>query len=121
MKYPDPQVVIASWLAIMILIVGVFLFNVLSKDAELKRKIWRWYMVVGGLVSGWWFYLLGGGVGLLFVIVLVPLTALLNWHTTRFCDARGKTLMNQFSRAKFCPRCGADLDAQDDARRRSSQ
>ena len=120
MKFPDVRIVIGSWLVIMSLVIGMFAFNSLNNDANLKHKVLRWYMVLGGVAIGWWFFLLGGIQGLLAAIVLSPVSALIAWRTTRFCDACGKTLMNQFTKAKFCPRCGADLDAQDENRRMTS-
>jgi membrane-bound acyltransferase YfiQ involved in biofilm formation len=113
MKFPDSRLVVGSWLVVATLIISMLAFNFLNNNASLKRRVFRWYIVIAGVMIGWWFYLLGGPESLLVLIPVFAVSAYISLKTTRFCDACGKTLMNQFTRAKFCPRCGADLDAQD--------
>jgi hypothetical protein len=48
----------------------------------------------------------------LFLIPAVALMTFLNLRNTKFCDACGKTLINQnpFSPPAFCSKCGAALN-----------
>src|SRR5262245_44487727 len=118
MKDVDVRILIGVWLAGMVLIVSAMIyFEAATTSGPQKRRMFRWYTVAGGVVITTWFTLLGGWPGLLAAIVLFPPSAFISWQWTRFCDACGATHMNQFMRAKFCARCGADLDAQDEERR----
>lgn len=118
MNQHDVRLIIGCWLAIMVLVIGAGCFFYLgNSSADLKRRVFRWYIVVGGVLVNFWFVLLGGLISLLFSIPLFAISALICIKTTRFCDSCGATRMNQFIRAQFCPRCGADLDAQEELRR----
>lgn len=116
------SVIIACWVAIIVLMISAAAFFFLGKSsAAVKRRVFRWYIVVGGILVNCWFLLVGGPAALWIGIPGFAVAAYLCARTTRFCDACGAALMNQFTRVRFCTRCGADLDAQNDSRRTESE
>jgi hypothetical protein len=90
------------------------LFFHLSKNAELKRRVWP-PLVIGSSLLFLGFTIImfreAPSNAWLFVIPAVAVITFLNFRNTRFCDACGKTIYNSgfFSRSKFCPKCGAKL------------
>lgn len=99
------------WVAIGLISGAFFHF---SRNAELKRRLWPPFIVGTSLLflgfgaamsrgqpSGFWFT----------AIPVVALIAFLNIRNVRFCDGCGKQIRNTglFSRAEFCPKCGAKL------------
>jgi FtsH-binding integral membrane protein len=113
MNFPDSRLVTGYWLAVMVFIVGAMCFFFLGRSsAKFKQKVFYWYIGIGGILVMGWFLMLAGPKSLLLFIPAYAIAAFISLKTTRFCDACGKTLMNQFVRARYCPRCGADLDAQ---------
>lgn len=122
MNLPDGRLIFGYWLVVMIFIAASAGFFMLGNaTAKTKRKAFYWYVGVGGLLLAGWFYMLGGLSGLLLCVPLYAVSSFICLKTTRFCDACGKTLMNQFFRARYCPRCGADLDDQDAERNANVQ
>jgi predicted RNA-binding Zn-ribbon protein involved in translation (DUF1610 family) len=118
MKFPDEKLIFGYWLLIMVFVASAAVFFLLGKStAKVKRKLFRWYVAIGGVLMLGWFYMLGGPMSLLVFIPIYAITAFISLRNTRFCGSCGKALMNQFIRAKFCPRCGADLDAEETAAR----
>jgi hypothetical protein len=120
MNQPNQTFLLAYWFVFMLVGVSAVGFLVFSSaDGPTKRRVFRWYTVVGGILIAGWFTMLLGMLGFVVAIALLAVTIPLSLRTTRFCDACGATMFNQFMPAKFCRRCGADLDAQDTARRQS--
>ena len=117
MNHPDGRLIVGLWLIIMLTVVGFAGFLFLSRsNSQVKRRVFRWYIGVGGALILLWFWVIGGPIALLFGIPLFAISAFISLKTTRFCDSCGRTLMNQFIRARYCPRCGADLGVQDKKR-----
>ncbi len=117
MKLPEETIIVIYWLVIAAF-VGCFAWFLSfgRSTSAVKRKLFHWYIAIGGLLVMGWFSLLGGVQGLMYFIPLFAIAAYFSLKTTRFCDSCGKTLMNQFTRSRYCPRCGADLDAQETRR-----
>ena len=91
---------------------GFFLFY-LSKDVTFKKRYFPWYLVLTGFL----FIVFGLSMGLPLTImyIMVPAVALitfLNIRSTKFCDACGRTIIDQnwFSKVEFCSKCGAKLN-----------
>ena len=87
-------------------------FFLLSRNAQLKRKVWRPLVIGVGALFVLFLMILGIPTSFLifFVAIIVAITVM-NLRAVKFCDACGKTLMHQgfFSPPKFCPKCGAPL------------
>ena len=114
MKDMNGPIIVGYWLVGALLIGSAFAYFTFGKaSGQTKRKMFRWYMVIGGLFVSGWFALLGGILAFVAGLALMAVFAPINWYLTRFCDACGATMFNQFVHSKFCPRCGANLDAQD--------
>lgn len=84
----------------------------LSRDASLKRRLFRPYVFLVGVL--FLVFLLGSWIPSLAYLIIVPAVALiigLNIYLTQFCDTCGRTIVsnNMFSRASFCPKCGARM------------
>ena len=95
----------------LLAIAGFLLFYV-SNNAAFKRRYFPWFAGSTGLLF------VGGaaamGMPVVMLAIMLPFVALityLNIRGTQFCEACGKTLLQQmpFSRAEFCSRCGAPL------------
>lgn len=91
-----------------------FLFFHFNRNAALKRRVWPAFIVTIGIIfAGFVFHVMGHQQPqvLYFMVPAIILISFLNIRTTLFCDACGKTLYRQpiFSRARFCPHCGAEL------------
>ena len=85
-----------------------------SKNAQLKRRLWPPYIIGIGLLFLGVVSLMSRRAAGDFSLVAIPMVVvitLLNLRAVRFCDACGKTIYNAgiFSRAEFCPNCGAKL------------
>ena len=90
---------------------GFWLFSV-SRNVAFKRKYFPWYVGLAGVL----FIGFGAAMGVhpLGMAIMVPsvvLITFLNLRATQFCDACGRTVVQQmpFSRAEFCSKCGARL------------
>jgi hypothetical protein len=91
--------------------VGAYLFY-FKRDAEFKRKYFRWYVIFAGIIfltfpmlTGFpWFMMV-------FACPFVALITYLNIRSTRFCDKCGRTNRAQipFLRPEHCSKCGAKL------------
>jgi hypothetical protein len=97
-------IVFGAW--ILLGAAGVWPFYV-SRHVAFKRKYFPWYVGLAGVL------LLGvvaaAGYSLADIATMVPSVALvcyLNLRATRFCDACGRTIIQQRS-AEFCSKCGA--------------
>jgi hypothetical protein len=92
-------------------IAGFALFY-LNPNVAFKRRYFRWYAVVVGVL----FLGFGAAMGiplqaLAFIAPFVGLIMYLNIRATQFCNDCGRTVIQQipFSRPEFCPKCGARL------------
>jgi ribosomal protein S27AE len=118
MNAPDERLIIGCWLAIVALILGAAGYFYLGPgDAQTKRRVFRWYIIAGGVLLNIWFVLLGGPKMLAVGIPLFLVSGFVSAKTTRFCEACGAVFINQFIRRRYCSRCGADMDAQYEQRR----
>lgn len=91
---------------------GSAAFFLLNSNAGLKRKVLPPFVIGTSILFLGFNVLMGFPLQALLVTgPVVALIAYLNLRATKFCDACGKTLMNQnpFSPAKYCSRCGAEL------------
>lgn len=92
--------------------VSVMLFLQISRNAVLKRKIFRWSLVLMmPLVLGFFW---AANAPLPIILGFIPgvvIIALMNLRMIRFCGSCGKTLVNYnlIFRHKFCSDCGASL------------
>lgn len=121
MNFPDGRLIVGTWVTIALYIAGsMAYFYWGTSSANVKRRAFLWHAVVCGVLINVWFGLIGGRPFLLLGIPLAVVCGLIAVKTTRFCDACGWPIMNQFIRKRFCSRCGADLDAQD-AQRKSNE
>jgi hypothetical protein len=87
-------------------------FFFLSRNADLKRRLYPWTLVLG------WIF-----IGTLLVAMRAPYPAIalmlaigipiawVNRRMMHFCDHCGRTVRDRtpFSQAAFCPRCGTHL------------
>jgi len=110
---PPPEF-IAFMVLWVLLGLGSFLFFHFNRNAALKRRVWPVFIVAIGLILGGFVYFSMGREQPLVLYFMVPailLISFFNIRTTRFCDSCGRTLHRQpvFSRAQFCPQCGAEL------------
>jgi predicted RNA-binding Zn-ribbon protein involved in translation (DUF1610 family) len=114
MKSPNERLLFIYWLAIAAFIAGSACFFFFGRSsAQVKRKAFRWYIGIGGLLVLGWLWI---GIGPQCLLVAIPafaVSAYLALKTTQFCESCGKVLVNQYVRAKYCPRCGADLSTQE--------
>lgn len=85
---------------------------VVKKDAQFKRRHFPWFMTMMGTLFGGFILMLGFGADTLFFI-MPALVLVVIWYirATAFCDRCGCTIHppNGFTRAAFCPHCGAEL------------
>jgi len=91
---------------------GSAAFFLLNNNAALKRKILPPFAIGVNVLFLGFIVLMGFPLKALLVMgPVAAVIAVLNIRATKFCDACGKTLMNQnpFSPAKYCSRCGAEL------------
>jgi hypothetical protein len=115
------RIVIACFIGTWIVlgIIGVYFY--LSKNVAFKRKWYPRFVILTGVLFVFFSTtIMAFSVRslelLVVVIVMVPFTLLiayLNIKMTKFCDECGATLLNQnwFVAMRFCPKCGAELDA----------
>jgi hypothetical protein len=95
-------------------VLGVFSagFFFLSRNAQLKRKVWRPFVVITSVLFVAFVWAMG--VPSQFMVIAIPAVALitfLNLHTVQFCNSCGATIMSQnpLSKPAFCSKCGAPL------------
>jgi hypothetical protein len=84
----------------------------LGKNASLKRKVWPPFTIATATLFVGFVWAMGfPSQVFLIVIPAVALITFLNLRSVKFCDACGKTVMNQnpFSPPQFCSKCGANL------------
>jgi hypothetical protein len=102
------------WIALGI--IGTILFY-FSKNVQFKKKYFRWYIILIGVLFTFWI-----GVSepwlvvLFFILPAVSLISFLNIKYTIFCDNCGRTVYNNpwlsnpwFSKVEYCAKCGAKL------------
>jgi hypothetical protein len=88
-------------------------FFYLSKNASLKRKIWPPASIAASVLFLAFVWTRGIPASeFIFVVPFVALITFINLRVMKFCDACGRTVMNQnpFSLPKYCSKCGAALD-----------
>ena len=67
MNHPDGRLIVGLWLIIMLTVVGFAGFLFLSRsNSQVKRRVFRWYIGVGGALILLWFWVIGGPIALLF-------------------------------------------------------
>ncbi len=89
-----------------------FIIFFVSKDAQLKRKLWKTFVIGTGALFIGFVYLMGFGDEAFYIMVpAVILISFLNIRVTKFCDACGKTIINQnfLGKPEFCSKCGEKL------------
>ena len=102
---------IGTW--IVLGVISFYFFGV-RKDAQLKRKIWPYHIIGVGLLFALFIFLMGFPISVFAIMgPAIILITYLNLKAVRFCDACGKTIMNQnlFSSPEFCTKCGAKLSS----------
>ena len=109
---PISRELVSLIIGYVVLGVVVSAFYYLSRNAWLKRKLLAPFNIVIGVYFGCILYV-GGAPPLvcyLFFPMLIVFT-ILNFRSTRFCDACGRTLYRQhiLTPAAFCSHCGAEL------------
>ena len=79
----------------------------LSKNASLKRRVWRWFALGFGVFFFVGLWLTAPHVPW-FVYPIILVAMLLNFWGMKFCDSCGRTAhsTNPFSPPKFCSKCG---------------
>ncbi len=96
---------------ILLAIVGFLLFY-LNRNVAFKRRYLPWFLgLTGVLFIG---FMLASGTPKFLVLIIAPVAALIMYMNVKgiqFCDACGRTLIEQmsFSRPEFCSKCGASL------------
>jgi hypothetical protein len=101
------DVFFAVWVLLGLFSAGFFFIN---RNADLKRRVWPWFVIgVGVLFLG--FVGFSGGYQILyFAGPAVALITIMNLRRVKFCDSCGKTIFQAFlSAPKFCSYCGAQL------------
>lgn len=89
-----------------------FVIFFVCKDARLKRRVWKPFVIGTGALFIGFVYLMGfGGEALYIMVPAVILISFLNIRSTKFCDSCGKTNINQnfLVKPEFCSRCGDKL------------
>ena len=109
----DPERVFPIFFAVWVALgAASFYFLYVSKDVERKKKLFRPFLAgTSVLFLG---FMWAMGFPLLMLAIAAPMVALimyLNSRMIRFCDACGRTIMQQmpFSPPKHCSHCGAAL------------
>ncbi|CAN0601238.1 unnamed protein product [Ectocarpus sp. 12 AP-2014] len=92
--------------------ISVMLFLQISRNAALKRKLFRYSLVIMMPLALGFFWTANAPLPM--VLGFIPgviIIALMNLRMVSFCDSCGKTLVNYnlFFRHKFCTDCGASL------------
>jgi hypothetical protein len=87
MNPPDERLLFRLWLVIIVVILGALCVFYLGKsNAQVKKRVFHWYLGIGGLLVLLWFWLLGGPVAFLLGIPLYVVSVLIALKTTRFCQ-----------------------------------
>jgi hypothetical protein len=94
-------------------LLGVSLFFQLSRNAVLKRRWWRpWLIVVGAALTAYGWVI--GGLPMAAALLLGSLVfGRINARRIQFCESCGRTVNSvDFLNppATFCPSCGASLE-----------
>lgn len=98
-----------TWVVLGIISFAIFF---LGKNAQLKRKLWPPFVIgIGVLFIGFTYAMGFGGEALYITVPAVILISVLNLRSTKFCDACGKTIINQnfLVKPEFCSKCGEKL------------
>jgi len=98
-----------TWVTLGIISFVIFF---LGKDVQLKRKLWKPFVIGTGALFIGFAYLMGFGGEVFFIMVpAVILTTFLNIRATKFCDSCGKITINQnfLVKPEFCSKCGDKL------------
>ena len=92
---------------------GSAAFFRLSKNADLKRRVWVPFLVVTSVVFIGFVWSTIKQVQVLYWLVpAVCILTLINLRTVQFCNSCGVTVRtpSPWRKAAFCPKCGAHLD-----------
>jgi hypothetical protein len=88
-----------------------FLFFTLNKDVALKRRLFPRLAIGAGVLFS---LVIAAMAPLRAALLFIPFIGVITWiniRMTRFCDACGRTLINQqwWAKMRFCPYCGVKL------------
>lgn len=100
---------ISVWIVLMIISFVIFF---LGKDAQLKRKLFKPFVIGAGILFLGFVYSMGVELKVFyFMVPLVILISYLNIRFTKFCNSCGKIVINQMFLipTKFCSKCGEKL------------
>jgi hypothetical protein len=91
--------------------IGGFLFFARNRDAARKRRYFPRLAIGAGVVFALVIAFIVPWPALFLFIPFIGVIVWLNIRMTRFCDACGRTLINQawWSKMLFCPYCGEKL------------
>lgn len=108
----EPKAVFPGFFVLWIaLAIGGFLFFNLEKDAAQKRLYFPRFVVGAGALFALVIALIAPWPAALLFLPFIGLISWLNIRMTRFCDACGRTLINQqwWTKMSYCPYCGKKL------------
>jgi len=103
-------ILFGTWLVFGI--TGVVFF-LLGKNAQLKRKLWPFYIIGIEVILVALVMLAHLPLTALFVMIpVLVLAAYLNLTRTKFCDSCGATILNQnfLTKTEFCTKCGERVE-----------
>ena len=103
------QIFMGTWIVLGLATFAIFF---LSNDAKLKRKLWPYFVVGGGVLFVGFMLAMGfRGEALYVMVPAIIVISVLSLRSTKFCDSCGKTIINQnfLVKPKFCVKCGAPL------------
>jgi hypothetical protein len=101
-------VFLGVWVVLGLCSAGFFL----SKNAQLKRKVWPPFVVVTGILFAGFVWSMGiPSEGLIIFVPAIALITFLNLRAVQFCNSCGATTMSQnpLSKPAVCSKCGAGL------------
>ena len=111
----DSPIVLA--LAYAAVNVGAMLFFLTHRDAGLKRRLYPGWLVANGAALTLAWALRGASLATVGIPLVIAVAAAASLRTARFCDHCGRMAPSRgITRARACPGCGDDLDAQSASR-----
>ena len=114
MQLGNPEQIFPVFAGVWV-VLGLFSagFLFLSKNAQLKRKLWPPFLILTGVLFVGFIWAMGAipWQGMLVAVPLVALITYLNLRAVQFCDSCGSTVMSQnpFPLPAFCSKCGSKL------------
>ena len=97
------------WVVLGLISVAFFF---LGRNASLKRKVWPPLTIATAILFVGFVWAMGFPSHVFLILIpAVAIITFLNLRSVKFCDACGRTIMNQipFSPPRFCSKCGAKL------------